>query len=349
MLIASGALAVLLAAAAAVVLRVHDGALGGERPLVVAAWTSLRDDRAADSLRTGLRTGGLTEVSPTWVTVRADGGLVVTEPLPEAEAVLDAATGARVIPVVQNYADGAWQGEPVAELLADEYRAARHREQLVELAVQHGWDGLDIDYEQLPATAGPQLVAFLTALATDLHDRGMTLAVAVPARTADDDPVALAYSYALIGRVADQVRLMTYDHSWNTSPPGPVAPPEWIRSVVDYAVDQVPPDKLMLGLATYGYDWVGSTGTSLQAADAVALARRVGAEPRWDGDAAGTTFSYSEDGRQHTVWYENARSLAVKRDIAADAGLRGVAIWQLGGEDPQLWTTIRTATREGTR
>ncbi len=105
----------------------------------------------------------------------------------------------------------------------------------------------------------------------------------------------------------------------------------------------------MLGVGTYGYDWVGSSGVDLGAADAAALAARVGVEPRWDDAGAAVTFSYEQDGQRHTVWYEDALSLAVKQEIAVEAGLWGIAVWRLGGEDPQVWATLARATGTAAR
>ncbi|MGY1644312.1 glycosyl hydrolase family 18 protein [Geodermatophilus sp. SYSU D00703] len=316
------------------------------QPLVAAAWLPVWDDRAPASLTSALDQGGVTEVSPTWAALRVDGTFALTPPPAD---VLDELTadGVELLPTVQNFADGEWQGQATADLLADPQRAADHRAQLVELATRNGWDGIDVDYEALPATAGPRFSEFLEALREDLHAQGLQLTVAVPARVSDDDPNGLAYSYQVIGRIADQVRIMTYDHAWSTSEPGPVAPVDWVRDVVDHAVAEVPPERLMLGLPTYGYDWVGSEGRNLAATDAVALAEQVGAEPRWDDESAAWTFTYTRDGQDHTVWYEDARSLERKQEIAVDEELRGVAIWSLGGEDPQVWTTVQTATSKG--
>ena len=314
--------------------------------LVAAAWLPVWDERAPASLDRALDEGGVTEVSPTWASLRLDNTLAVTAPPPE---VVDRLAGddVLVIPAVQNFADGAWQGEAVARLLADPVASADHRRELVDLALANGWDGIDIDYESLPSMAGPQFTEFLAALRDDLHAHDLLLSVAVPARDRDASTHALAYSYQVIGEIADQVRVMTYDNAWSGSEPGPIAPTDWVQDVVDYAVERVPREKLMLGMATYGYDWVGDQGRNLQHVDAVALAEQVGAEPRWDDAAAAWTFDYEDEGQQHTVWYEDARSLATKQDIAATAGLRGIAIWQLGGEDPQLWTEVARGTGEG--
>jgi spore germination protein len=342
-LIAAAAMVALaVVAGGAVALRSQLTSVDG--PLVAAAWLPTSEPRSPASLAAALDSG-VTEVSPTLVAVGTDGQLEVRDLPTGVEGLLDR-PGVRVLPTVQNYSDGGWQGEALAVLLSDPGRSTALREALVRAALDNGWDGLDVDFESLPPTGGPQLTDFLTALRDDLHAHDLELTVAVPARATDGDAWALAYSYQLIGRIADQVRVMTYDHSWSGSAAGPVAPLSWVRDVVAYAVARVPRDKLMLGLATYGYDWVGDSGTSLPASDAVALAEQVGAERHWDGGAAASTFSYEQDGQRHTVWYEDARALTAKQQIAIDEGLRGVAIWALGGEDPKVWTAVATATRK---
>jgi spore germination protein len=330
---------VLLAVVAVTVVRTTTGRAPA---FVAAAWLPVWDQRASDSLPTALDEGGVREVSPTWATVRADGGLTLTAPLTPALERMDAA-GTTLLPVVQNFSDGDWQGDMLAAVLGDPELAGTHRRALVDTAVREEWDGIDLDYEALPAAAGPLLIDFLQALRDDLDEHDLLLSVTVPARTSDD-AAASAYDYAAIGAVADQVRVMAYDHAWSGSPAGPIAPPDWVRDVVGYAVERIPEDKIMLGVGTYGYDWIGSRGVDLGAAEAAALAERVGAEPRWDDDAAAVTFSYEQDGQTHTVWYEDAESLAVKQEIALEAGLRGIAVWRLGGEDPQVWATIALVT-----
>jgi spore germination protein YaaH len=339
-----GAAVVVLAVIAVLALSGRDA--GRDRTMVAAAWLPVWDERSAVSLGPALEVGGVAEVSPTWATVDVDGELVLTPPTADVLARLDEA-GARLLPTVQNYADGRWQGQVIADLLADPARAGAHREALVDLALAEGWDGVDIDYEALPPTAGPSFLDFLGALGEDLDAHDLDLTVAVPARTGEDYPGVEAYDYGQLGEVVDQLRVMAYDHSWNSSPAGPVAPLDWVSDVVDHAVEQVPADRLMLGLPTYGYDWVGERGEPVGAADAVALAEEVGAEPAWDDDAASWTFSYVRDGEQHTVWYEDARSLRAAQELASDAGLRGVALWQLGGEDPEIWPALATVTGGG--
>jgi spore germination protein len=304
--------------------------------MVVAATWPWWDPRGDGSLAVAVAEGPISEISPMWAVPTAGGGLDVVPPGPAVESARS--RGVRLLPTVQNYIDREWDGDLVAGILADPVAAERHRRLLVDAVVEHDWTGVDIDYGDLPPTAGSALVDFLTSLREDLHAHGKELSVTVPARTADEArSEALAYSYQRLGAVADQLRVRAHYHAWDTSEPGPVAPVAWVEDVARYAVQRVPRGKLMLGIATYGYDWADGPGVELQTADAVALARQVGAEPRWDEDAAAHGFSYRRAGEDHTVWYEDARSAQVKYAVAVREGLRGVTVWRLGGEDPGVW------------
>jgi spore germination protein len=225
---------------------------------------------------------------------------------------------------------------------------ASHVAALVGAAAAANWDGIDIDYENLQAGDRTAVTAFLTQLAAALHRSGKVLTVTVPAITAvtePDDAAAQAFDVAAIGRVVDEIRVMAYDHAWATSPPGAVAPLPWVRDVVDYLAPLVPASKLVLGLAAYGYDWSGGRGEALTTTELQGLAGRVGATVR--RDAAGSTpwFQYVKDGVDHTVWFEDAVSSRAKIRLAADAGLAGVVVWRLGGEDRELWPLITSPAR----
>ena len=310
--------------------------LADDEPLVVAATLPWWDPRGAASLHAAVSSGAVQEAGPVWASPTADGGLALAPAVPAAALIVG--SGGRLLPTIQNYVDDAWQGDVVAAILADPVASERHRRLLVDLAREHDWDGVEIDYGNLPPTAGPSFVEFLGRLRDQLHDEGRDLIVTVPARVSDEERAeALAYSYQALGNVSDQLRLRTHFHAWEGSAPGPVAPLSWLQDVVAYAVERVPREKLMLGLATYGFDWGPDRGVELQTADALALASELGVRPQWNAAAAAHTFSYVEDGVEHTVWFEDSRSVEQKYALAEREGLRGVAIWRLGGEDWRLW------------
>src|SRR5215217_839766 len=286
----------------------------------------------------------LTEVSPSWYTPLADGSVTVQETgmvddSPAAVAAMRAG-GAKVLPAIANYRDKTWDRAAVAAVLADAGQRSLHVAKIRDLVRRRGFDGIDIDYEHLAAADRPGFTTFVTQLAAALHADRKLLSVTLHPKSSEPGPQPKnqAQDYAALGRVADEVRIMMYDYHWDTSAPGALAPMAWVRKVMTWAATQVPRRKLVLGVATYGYDWVGRRGTSLMWADVVRRARARAAEEHYDTTAQAPWFSYVDArGATHTVWYENERSIAAKRAVMRELGLGGMHYWRLGGEDPDVW------------
>ncbi|TAK69003.1 MAG: hypothetical protein EPO13_09640 [Actinomycetota bacterium] len=214
------------------------------------------------------------EISPFWYSTQLNGataasGTTVTEN-PVATG-LDAtlaqlkATGVKIVPSVT---DGT-PARQMAAVLADDGLRAAHVQQLVDLAVAKGYDGIDLDYEKFAfndgtatwASTRPAWTRFIADLATALHAKGkMLIATVPPTYTATTG--YWVYDYAgMVAAGVDRVRVMAYDYSF--SAPGPIAPLNWVTNVVAYAVTQIPSSKLQIGAPTYGYDWVRRDTTDL--------------------------------------------------------------------------------------
>lgn len=114
-----------------------------------------------------------------------------------------------------------------------------------------------------------------------------------------------------------------------------VAPIHQVRRVVDYAVTQIPPEKIDLGIPNYGYDWPlpfekGVTAaTTIGNVQAVRIAVEQGAAIQFDELAQSPFFTYRENGIDHEVWFEDVRSLQAKFDLISEYGLRGCGYWQI--------------------
>jgi spore germination protein len=318
---------------------------GGEADIEhVAAYIAPWDEEEGlRSLRA--RSGSvLTSLSPVWYTPTDDGRIVRNVSSPEEPVVAEArANGLALIPSVSNYRDDMWDTALVTALVSTPEARSRHVGHIVETVVGRGWDGIDIDYENLARGDRDAFSAFVAQLGRALDGEGKTLTVTVHAKTVDDPGTDFHYAqdYAAIGRAADFVRVMAYDYSWSGSPPGPVAPPSWLDDVLTFATSQMPVEKIQVGLATYGYDWVGRNGTSVSWRDATSLAAAEDRTVAWDPDDASAGFTYRDDeGRRRTVAFEDSRSVAAKIAVAQRHGITAVFFWKLGGEDPGVWAAV---------
>ena len=154
-------------------------------------------------------------------------------------------------------------------------------------------------------------------------------------------PRNVAQDYAAIGRAADQVRIMAYDYHWPTSPPGPIAPLPWVRSVLKYAKSQIPARKIILGIPLYGYDWSGGQAQAVTWLSALRLARAYHVSPHYDTAAQAPWFSYTDAaGHRHVVWFENEASSQAKFGAALGSQIGGVYLWMFGYEDTGTWSAL---------
>jgi spore germination protein YaaH len=290
------------------------------------------------------------EVSP-WMYGLAANGRIEAQYPPAAAGTVTAALArlrrARlpIVPTLANITAGRWSYPQVARML--HHRALRGQQvsAIVALVLRHRYAGIDIDYENLRASDRGAFTAFIAALAAALHAHGKTLSVAVFAKASNAGygEANLAQDYAALGRAADQVRIMAYNYHWATSPPGPVAPIRWVRSVLRYARTQIPASKIILGVPLYGYDWSGGRGTPVTWLRAFQLATRYRATPRYDAASQEPWFRYTAAGARHVVWFENQESSRAKFDVAMGAGARGVFLWMFGYEDDRTWAALHVA------
>lgn len=112
-----------------------------------------------------------------------------------------------------------------------------------------------------------------------------------------------------------------------------VAPINKVRQVVEYAVTEIEPEKIMLGIPNYGYDWPlpfvqGVTvARTIGNVEAVQIAIENNAVIQFDETAKTPYFYYTSEGVEHVVWFEDVRSLQAKFDLIKEFQLRGAGYW----------------------
>lgn len=126
-----------------------------------------------------------------------------------------------------------------------------------------------------------------------------------------------------------------------------VAPLPNVRRVVEYALTEIPAEKLWLGIPNYGYDWPlpfrqGVTkATSISNQYALQLALRYGVEILFDDTAQTPWFRYTdEQGVEHEVWFEDARSIYAKLNLISEYHLSGAGYWNMMRPFTQNWQVL---------
>ncbi|MDE7029198.1 MAG: LysM peptidoglycan-binding domain-containing protein [Lachnospiraceae bacterium] len=202
---------------------------------------------------------------------------------------------------------------------------------------EKGFVGIDLDFEYILPQDRVAYAEFVANVRAQAAPKGYPVSVALAPKTSADQQGLLyeGKDYRLLGAAADSVLLMTYEWGYTYGPPMAVAPINKVREVVEYAVTEIPTEKIDLGIPNYGYDWTlpfvqgSSRARTIGNAQAVQIAIENDAVIQFDEIAMSPFFHYEKDGAVHEVWFEDVRSMQEKFRLIAEYGLRGMGYWQV--------------------
>lgn len=241
-----------------------------------------------------------------------------------------------MMPLVNNFDGKDWRSRELAEMLAQPGSRQQLRTELLRFARQGNHVGIVVDFEEIPAGSQPHFRDLMRELGEAFRKEKLKLMVALP--SADNN-----FDYRFFAQQCDAVILMNYDQHWPTSAPGPIAAQSWYTRHMEQAMKLIPPEKLIMAIANYAYDWTVARGappalsTSVQQAMVTAVESEASIE--FDGESLNPHFSYSDEKEQvHQVWFLDAVTAYNQLRAAERLGARGTALWRLGSEDASLWS-----------
>lgn len=322
----------------------------------------------------------LTEINPFGYTVKTNGqlfdaALIGEEPwttlIKEAHD-----KGVRVIPTIM------W-GNPDAihAVLSNKILRDAQINDIVNLVYSKGFDGIDIDYEAKYAKTKDYYSIFLRDLYKAMGKKWVMCEV--ESRTpvtsrydtvpADYDPNDVANDYVEINKYCDRVRIMAYDQarvdlSLDRANPGlyaPVSDSRWVEKLVNLAAETIDKKKLVIGIPTYGYEYIVSPGGvggysyvsdgALNPIYATDIAKALNITPTRTTSGELSLLYYPTatstpvngvrtDIQSNLLVWSDAESIKDKVELATKLGVRGVALFKLdGGADPKMWDVLKEA------
>ena len=287
------------------------------------------DDASAASLQRHVE--DIDWLIPGWISITGPDHKVTSFADPRGKAIISHATHRpKLMPMVQNALDGAWDGAGIDALLKDPVQIKATLDRVAKLLADNQASGVFFDFEELPPDAHRAYRAFLRQAQARLP--GITVAIAAPVA----DPNWDLKAYAAI---VDKIFLMAYDEHSEPGEPGPIASQPWFADSVARAVRGLPPDKLVVTLGSYAYDWeTGGDTIPHSVEDAWLTARESGVTPQFDRASANSSLAYVEGGVRHDIWVLDAASMYGELATLSSLKLNSVALWRLGTEDPSVWT-----------
>lgn len=266
-----------------------------------------------------------------WISLDSAGGLPVTlfEDPPRDP---DERRGDRFA-LITSYRVDKFHPEAVRALARDV--AARQRAaDAVETLVRAGaYAGVVLDLEALEISDTTALAVVTASLSAAARRGGAReVAIAVPALD------TVAYAARVLLPHVDRLLVMLYDQHWTGSEPGPVAARAWAREALQRWVASAGADRVVAALPVYGYHWRTGVATDVVGwSDVQRLARESGARAARDTASGSLRLQMGEQGE---AWLADGPLLAHMAEDARALGVRTVALWRLGLEDPAVWTAL---------
>ncbi|WP_338753051.1 LysM peptidoglycan-binding domain-containing protein [Bacillus sp. FJAT-52991] len=288
----------------------------------------------------------LTYISPFAYIMKADGGL---EPIDDA-SILQAAEAKRVVPLmcITNFTSED-PGSRLAHTILSSTEVQNRLLTNIENTMRtKGYIGLNVDFENVFPADRELYNQFLQRAVDRLRPKGYSVSTALAPKTSSDQKGILyeAHDYAAQAKIVDFIVLMTYEWGYRFGPPQAISPLNQIKRVLDYAVTVIPRNKIFMGFQVYARDWLlphvqGQEAETFDMQEAIRRAVKYNATIQYDRVAQSPFYRYwDEKGRQHEVWFEDARSAQAKFDLAKNYGLRGISYWVLGYPFPQNWVLL---------
>ncbi len=265
-----------------------------------------------------------------------------------------------VIPTLENRVKGVIRDDLTHNILAYEDLRQNHIQEIVALVVENDYAGIEIDYAGIGLSLREDFTAFITELANQLHIKGKLLTVKVepPVQIAEDRWDTGGYDWEALGRAVDGLQLPALPL------PQAYLPGGQMEALLNYIVRVVDRYKVRLTLSAQARDCVGEQETSLSYKEALELlgsqialpqeevtpGQTLTVEPSSLGDwgvqylegAHTYWFTHQDERGEHTIFLENAESIAPKLELARAFNLKGVVVKGLleEGSDERVWEAL---------
>lgn len=221
--------------------------------------------------------------------------------------------------------------------------------QLLIYAKIYKLDGINIDFENVNLADGPYLTQFVREMTPMLHRQGLTVSIDITVKSTSPN-WSLFLERDKLAQVVDYVMLMAYDqYPHGSKVAGPVSTIPWAEWTIKKTLDEVPKEKLVLGVPFYTRLWKETpensgtkvTPRALGMESIAGWLRDEDVTPKYQHDT-GLLYAEKKVGNNtFKVWLEDGQSMKKRVQLVNQYGLAGVAAWRRGFETQDIWETIK--------
>lgn len=286
---------------------------------------------------------GINVVSPTWFSIVDEQGEILDKGNKEYVAEYKK-LGYDIWPLINN----SFNPDITSRLLS----SSRLRQELIEKIMKiydyYGVDGINIDFENVYVKDKDLLTQFVRELYPVFREKGMIVSIDVTPISSSEN-WSLCYDRKRLSETVDYIMLMAYDQHWANSPvAGSVAQYTWVEDSVKAILNEVPKEKLILGIPFYTRLWaiknidgkeeVSSKALSMEEVNRFVKENNV--ELIWDAESGQYYGETIKEDVTYKIWVEDAKSLQLKSSLVNKYDLAGIASWRKGFESDEVWPVL---------
>ncbi|MEA4848263.1 MAG: glycosyl hydrolase family 18 protein [Clostridiaceae bacterium] len=291
------------------------------------------------------RIDGLNVVSPTWFTLANENG-----DLGDRGSLSYSNWAHKNGYKVWALVDNQFNSELTNKMLGNASARAKFISSLISHAKKYKLDGINIDFENMYIKDKDAFTQFVKELSKQTKANDLVLSVDVSIIVANSN-WSESFDRAALSKVVDYVAVMTYDQHWGGSPvSGSVAQLSWVEQSVKRILQEVPNEKLLLGVPFYTRLWkeeyvngssnpvVTSTAISMEEAERTIAENN--AAKTWDSVSGQYYATYKKGSATYKIWLEDEKSIKLKAELVNKYRLAGIASWKYGLEKSSIWDVI---------
>ncbi len=245
--------------------------------------------------------------------------------------------------------DGQFNNYLIHRMLINERARGNLIANIVDAITEMGYEGVNIDFEFIFSEDRDNFTQFVGDVTTAVNELGYEVTVDLAPKTSSTQSGLLyeGKDYMGLGNASNRAFVMTYEWGYTYGPAMAVAPINKVRQVLEYAITQIPSEKISMGIPNYGYDFTQpyvrgeSKAKTIGNIEAVNIAINNNSIIMFDEISKTPFFSYVEDNVTHEVWFEDARSIWEKYKLIKEYNLYGFGCWQIMQLFRPMWILSR--------
>lgn len=312
----------------------HNYILKNEK--ITLAWFQVSGTAGNSSIDNNIAaTSGINVIAPTWYSVTDESGNMSSYASSDFVSKMHQ-RGIDVWALASDFDTNV----DFAQLYSSKAARTNMVNKLVGEAKSYGFDGINLDYENVKSAYAKDYLQFVRELSVACERNGLVLS------TDNYKPEAYNRCYNLKeqSRFVDYVIVMAYDEHYAGTDAGSVASLPFVKEAVEDTVALAGKEHVIVGVPFYTRIWTTTDGkTTSRAVGMQAAIDQLNSDGQvalWNDDCGQYVASYTVGSSTRQIWFEEEKSIEAKMQVIQQEETAGVACWKLGLEKSSVWSVI---------